>query len=140
MSRRTVAPLLLIVVGAVGMVSGCRRDTGGRVEVSGNVTFRGEPLKTGTIEFASKDGSCQSGAAVANGKYALPADKGLKPGEYAVRITSVQEQANAAMGPPGPESMKQTGQDRIPPEYNVKSKLTAEVKQGERNVFGFDLK
>jgi hypothetical protein len=129
---------LLLVLGAAGINSGCRRDTGGRVAVSGSVTFRGTPLSTGTIELVSKDGAQQSGATIADGKYSIPAAKGLRPGQYLVRISSFEEQGPAPEGPPGPESMKPTARNLLPPEYNTQSKLTAEV--GEGRPLDFDLK
>ncbi len=124
----------------LGFGGGCGPDTGGRVAVSGHVTLRGTPLKQGTIEFAAKNGSSQSGGAITEGKYSLSAVQGLPPGQYIVRISSVEGGSAAPVGPPGPESMNQKGRELIPSEYNAGSKLTAEVTPSGRNEFDFELK
>jgi hypothetical protein len=132
--------LTLVAVTLVLAWAGCGQNTGGRLAISGRVTFRGAPLEKGVIEFISADGRHQSGGTVATGIYSVPAAKGLPPGKYTVRISAVQESGPAPTGPPGPESMSQPAQDLIPPEYNVQSRLTAEVTAGGRNHFEFDLK
>jgi hypothetical protein len=131
---------LAVSSGGLGLLSGCRQDTGGRVAVSGSVKFRGTPLKSGVIEFMSKDLASQSGATIADGKYAIPAPKGLRPGEYTVRISSVQEQGPAPAGPPGPEAAAVKAVETIPAEYNAKSALTATIPQGGSDKVDFDLK
>jgi len=120
--------------------SGCGQGAGGRLGVSGTVRFQGAPLQTGTIEFASADAKQLSGSTITDGKYSVPADKGLTPGKYTVRISAAQDAGAAPTGPPGPESMTQQAKALIPPQYNVDSTLTAEVTEGGSNVFDFDLK
>ena len=132
---RSPALLLLAV-----LMSGCGQDTGGRLGVSGTVRFQGAPLQTGTIEFASADAKQLSGSTITDGKYSVPADKGLTPGKYTVRISAAQDAGAAPTGPPGPESMTEQAKALIPPQYNVDSTLTAEVTEGGSNVFDFDLK
>ena len=132
---RWPAVLLLAV-----LMGGCGQDTGGRLGVSGTVRFQGAPLQTGTIEFASADAKQLSGSMIADGKYSVPADKGLTPGKYTVRISAAQDAGAAPTGPPGPESMTEQAKALIPPQYNVDSTLTAEVTEGGSNVFDFDLK
>ena len=134
-SYRSAAILLLAV-----LVSGCGKGTGGRLEISGTVRFQGAPLKAGTIEFASADAKQLTGSTVTDGKYSVPADKGLPPGKYTVRISAAEDAGAAPTGPPGPESMTQQAKALIPPQYNVDSTLTAEVTEGGSNVFDFDLK
>ena len=132
----------LVAVFCFGLVVsvGCSPDTGGRLGFSGTVTFRGAPLQKGVVEFTSADRTRQSGSGIAKGAFAVPATRGLPPGTYTVRVTAVQEAAAAPAGPPGPESMQQTATDMIPPEYNERSTLTAEIKQGSPNQFSFELK
>jgi len=136
---RTVGRSPAILLVAV-LVIGCGPDTGGRLGLSGTVTFQGAPLKTGTIEFASGDAKQLSGSTITEGKYSVPADKGLPPGKYTVRISAVEDAGAAPTGPPGPESMTQQAKALIPPQYNVESTLSAEVTEGGSNVFDFDLK
>jgi len=121
------------------LVSGCSQDTGGRVGVSGTVRWNGTPLQGGTIEFASADGGQLTGSMIANGKYSVPADKGLLPGKYTVRISASQETGAAPAGPPGPEAEMHKTKDLIPAKYNVDSELSVEVTQGGTGQFDFDL-
>lgn len=121
-------------------VNGCGQDTGGRFEVSGTVRFQGAPLQSGTIQFASDDAKQLTGSMITDGRYSIPADKGLLPGKYTVRISASQEEGAAPAGPPGPEAETHKAKDLIPPEYNVNSTLSAEVSQGGSNEFDFDLK
>jgi hypothetical protein len=124
----------------LGLVAaGCSPDTGGRSGVFGKVQFQGSPVANGTIEFVSADGSQRSGSTITAGTYAVPAPKGLLPGTYVVRINAAEETGPAPTGPPGPESMTQTAKNRIPPQYNVDTTLSAEVTEGGRNEFDFDL-
>jgi hypothetical protein len=121
-------------------LAGCGGDTGGRLAMTGRVSFQGTPLANGVIELVSADGAQQTGATITKGDFSVPANKGLPPGKYTVRITATQESIAAPTGPPGPEGMTQKAKDLIPAEYNVKSTLTAEVSSGKRNHFVFDLK
>lgn len=131
---------VLVAIGAAGFLFGCGPDTGGRVAVSGKVTFRGTPLKTGAIELVSGDGVNQSGAPITDGRYSIPALQGLRPGQYLVRISSAEEQGPVPAGPPGPESMTRQRRELIPSEYNTKTTLTATVPRGGTKKLDFDLK
>ena len=71
--------------------------------VNGDVTFEGQPVQDGRIDFLPADGNGQSASgAIVNGRYAI---NGVGPGPKIVQITaypkaeairSVQELANAA--------------------------------------------
>src|SRR5688572_18410502 len=69
---------------------GCGRSDG-RQLVSGTVTFQGKPLDQGTIDFyAAGKSTVEAGALITEGKYEIPADKGLLPGKYLVKIQSTE--------------------------------------------------
>ena len=74
------------------------------------------------------------------GAYSLPRAEGLVPGKYRVVITSAgaaeksKDTASAAPGMPAP-----LPKEALPAEYNSKSKLTADVKEGAENRFEFAL-
>ncbi len=121
-------------------VAGCGGASDGRQAISGSVTLNGAPLEQGTIEFASVDGSQQSGGGITNGKYSVPAEQGLLPGKYVVRISSTEEaNPGAPLGPPGPEAETVQNKQLIPPEYNTQSTLTAEVTEDGDNQFDFQI-
>lgn len=119
--------------------AGCGTTAGTSLPLSGKVTLRGGPLESGSIEFTAEDATRQSGGRIAQGEFRIPAARGLPPGRYVVRITSVEEAAAAPDGPPGPEAAKHRAEDRIPAIYNVRSTLSVEVKSGVENRFDFEL-
>jgi hypothetical protein len=118
-------------------LAGCGEDTGGRLPVSGNVTFQGSPLKTGTIEFELPDGSHRTGTTITDGKYSIPASQGLIPGTYIVRVSSVESSEAAPAGPPGPESAgaEQKNKNLIPAEFNTSSQLKHDAGPGKPTTF-----
>lgn len=133
---QVVAALVVITV-AWSMVSWLMRPG---LSVQGTVTVAGVPLSNGAISFhkaegASKghgDGPPVSGAPIANGEYAIPAEHGLPPGTYVARIRSPKEDPN-----PPPDGTTPPSEERIPEKYNDSSKLVVEVSRFGRNRFDF---
>jgi hypothetical protein len=125
------------------MLSGC--GGAGEGGVSGSVTFRGQPLEEGSIQFctAGERSVPVAGARVVAGHYKVPSSHGLAPGTYVVRISSPEPIAappkDEKAASPFAMSAPQT-RERIPAKYNARSTLTAEVRAGERARFDFDLK
>lgn len=112
-------------------------DPSGRQKVSGQVTLKGQPVDQGSLEFipTAADGVSHAGAVIENGHYTIPANKGLVPGNYAIKIYWPERiiKTEEAPGPLGPGP-----KDRMPFKYNTKTTLTREVKQGD-NTFDFHL-
>lgn len=118
---------------------GCGADTGGRIGVSGKVTFQGKPLASGTIEFSPTDGKgSPSGSTIADGEYSVPAAQGLMPGNYTVKISAVDGAAQDTTQAPG-ESTTVVNKELIPAEFNVNSKLKAEVTATGSSTFDFTI-
>jgi hypothetical protein len=131
MQRVRCAALALTTL-VIVLACGCKEDVGGRQSLSGVVTFKGEPVQSGSIEFIPHPGVKTSGGAViTNGRYSIPADKGLEPGAYTVKISAMDAPAptDEPGGLPGKDPV-----ERLPEKYNNKSKLTAEVKKGETTL------
>lgn len=113
--------------------SGCgKTDPLNRQAVSGKITLNGEPLKSGTIEFAPVENGTSSGATISNGEYSVPQAKGLPAGEYIVRI-SANDATEQPIEVPG-ESNK-IAKELIPNTYNTKSTLRFRVEDKKDNVF-----
>jgi hypothetical protein len=131
--------LLHFVVAAV--LAGCSGSSSGRVEVSGGVKLQGQPLRDGAIRFVPLDGQdTVSGAPVVGGKYAIPRRNGLKPGKYLVQLTSGDGPAPAneeAAAPGG--SANVVSADRIPEDWNVRSRQQVEVRPDAANRFDFEV-
>jgi hypothetical protein len=138
-NKRSVGTALWLIV-----VLGCGGNSEPRKEAaSGSVTWKGQPLDQGTLEFVPADGQGAAAAVIIqNGRYQFMSTPGLEPGAYRVRITSRESPMRRANpnAPPDSELMDPKAKERIPPEYNVKTKLQAKVVKGGSNTFNFDLK
>jgi hypothetical protein len=126
----------LTCLGLVLLLCGC--DSGPkRYAVTGSVTLKGQPLDSGVITFVPDGGSGQPGSAViTNGKYSISGEHGLLLGKYKVALSAPDGKTpdlepGALPGPSGNFASK----DRIPDEFNAKSKLEFEVKATAENVF-----
>jgi hypothetical protein len=119
---------------------GCGEDNPlGRHAISGMVTFQGQPLSHGTIEFMPVTDGVHTGSRIADGRYEIPQEQGLPPGKYQVMISSA--------GPgTAPREVELPGEspplspERIPARYNAKSELTIDVTPESKGVYNFDLK
>jgi len=134
--------VLILILGFLG--PGCGEgDELPREAVSGTVTLDGKPLEKGTIQFAPVAGgqgaAVEGGGMIESGKYSIPRDRGLVPGNYHVAIYSGGSGA-PARGPNGPVTGGPApNKETIPTNYNAKTTLKAEVKKGGPNDFQFDL-
>jgi hypothetical protein len=130
------------LVGALAALAGCTDPYAGRVEITGAVKVKGEPLKDGLITFEPADNQgTMSGAQIVNGEYKIPRQTGLKPGKYVVRITAGDGKtpaSNEEAGAPG-GSTNIVSWELIPAEWNTRSKHVEEVKSGGTNKFDFDI-
>jgi hypothetical protein len=122
----------------------------GMAPVRGTVTYKGQPLTTGQVQFIPDQPGIIRGAfgmIDESGRYALSthdAEDGAYVGKYKVTV--------ASRGPDLPipakkrgkmmaEDMQGSGKPLIPARYfdQEKSKLSAEVAAGKTNVIDFDL-
>lgn len=88
-------------------ISGCGEDADElpRVEVSGEVSKDGSPIKEGRVNFIP-EGQTKgpaSGAGIVNGKFMIPRTNGPVPGTYRVRVEVSVESAEPE--PDSPERM-----------------------------------
>jgi hypothetical protein len=123
-----------------------------REALSGTVTIDGQPLPEGMIGFtpilektpadsagqSREDKPVMAGSAteIRDGKYEIPRDKGLVPGNYRVSISSNFDPAkkDPATGKP-----VRASRDVIPKRYGSESQLTAQVKKAEENILNFEV-
>lgn len=131
--------ILLLAVWCLGCCGGCGPESKRRA-VGGSVTYEGQPLEYGSITFLTTSGppGPVGGALIRAGRYDIPASQGLEPGTYRVAISSpvpggtLSAEERAAGASP-------RAKERIPPQYNDDSRLTAEVKDRGTNRLDFDL-
>jgi len=76
---------------AVLAVAGCgETDTGGRVAVTGHITFQGKPLAAGRINFTPAKGNSglAAGGEIQEGQFRIRAAQGPTEGQYQVTVTT----------------------------------------------------
>jgi hypothetical protein len=121
---------------------GCSTNQDGidRVSVSGAVTLDGEPLKSGSITFSPKGNGPSAGGVIEDGSYSVSTEAGPSAGKYSVEIRSMAPTGRKIPnydGAPG-EMMEET-YDIVPPNYNSRTELNVEFKNGSKNVQDFAL-
>ena len=130
----------VVSVMSLALLAGC--GGGGRSEVSGTVTFKGQPLAKGTIRFDPMPGGGSSASAsISGGKYTVPAAQGLLPGKYKVSVTTVgaDSQAVDRSAPPGGGgAAPKESAEPIPTKYNQATTLSCDVTPGA-NTHDFKL-
>lgn len=100
-------------------------------EVSGTVTFDGKPLGDGDIIFEDPDGSVTPAAGkIVDGRYSVTVVAG--PKKVRINASKPATKPDPVMGMMPIESL-------IPTEYNLETKLTADLKPGKQEA-SFDLK
>ena len=134
--------IVWIIAGCmIAFVSGCGSSGPERVVVSGKVTFRGEPVKTGEIRFIpAKDteGSVE-GARIVDGEYRADGKGGVPLGTYTVNIVAWNGWApRRDMPSPDASAGRQNGESArvqlLPAKYNSQSELKITVTSGSRGV------
>lgn len=133
----------IVVAGGLGwlsLIGGCSsHDPRGRHAVEGTVAVDGEPIKIGSINFqAQQTSGTSSGGIIRDGRYSIPADKGLTVGRYKVMIFATKEgtgeTAKVMPGDPMPPPA-----ELIPAEYNVNSDKFIEVTEQGPYEFSFEI-
>jgi hypothetical protein len=127
------------------LAGGCGASGPVRHEITGKVTYKGEPVEEGIISFEPEDGQAsKDGATILHGEYRIPKDKGLFPGRYRVSIVigdGIPVSGNVAPASPEaprrPRNAGPPGKERAPPEFNTRSTLVREVTAGGPNSFDF---
>ncbi len=131
---------VLTVAALVGQV-GCG---GGLAAVSGRITFDGQPVEDGEVRLVPTStgaGAGQvTGAAIVQGRYDIPGDKGALPGTYRVEIRAQKKTGKKlpSIPPATPGTMYDETMQFIPAKYNDQSTLTVDLASGN-NAKDFEL-
>jgi len=122
---RLCAALLLVLPAGL---TGCSGSAGPTLAaVKGEVTLDGQPLAQGRILFEPAPGNTGpvAGASIINGRYDIPADKGVAAGKQIVRINANKKTGKQVPGMSG-EPIDELV-EAIPPQYNAQSTLEREI-------------
>ena len=120
--------------------AGCGGGGGAPVSAKGVVTFDGKPVDEGSISFEPADGQGPTlGGTIEGGRYECSGPSGA--GAKRVRIRGVLKTGRKIeVGPPSPKGvMVDEIKGPIPPAYNDKSTLTADLAAGKANECNFAL-
>jgi hypothetical protein len=130
--------VLLLLLCSVALVLGCgeRRNLG---TVSGRITLDGQPLADAKVNFqpmsdTRNPGIGSFGQTNANGEYTLTLiDEKAQGAIVGMHRVMIIKKAGAAKGDQADDKVP-AGKDLVPPEYNLNSTLTFEVKPGHNNA------
>jgi hypothetical protein len=141
--------LTLFVLWLAGTTIGCG-DSGGRLAISGKVTFDGQPVADGNIGLVPRNtstataGSAETnsaktvGADIVAGQYAIPRDEGPVAGSYTVVIYAERPTGRKLQADEGSSETVDQLIQYIPTIYNDRSTLTAEL-DADRDDLDFTL-
>lgn len=119
---------------SIGCGGGNPADSGPtRYALTGQVTLDGMPLESGTISFlppSEMDSLRVAGGPITNGTFSVPREKGANEGTYRVEIRSLKPSGKKV---PDPDmgGMIDVMVEAVPPRFNDKSELKAEVGPGK---------
>lgn len=122
---------------SIAASGGCGQNDG-RCPIHGEVTLDGEPASGAVISFRAIAGSegNSSGATVdEQGRFSIPADKGLIPGDYAVNIQCWKDTGQKVQDP----CSQQYAPVVAPVEYAETGKLQITVTADGDRQFNFPL-
>ncbi|MDO5308752.1 MAG: hypothetical protein Q4G03_04600 [Planctomycetia bacterium] len=146
MLKRFVFLTVLSLALCCTVTTGCGKNKHGTVPVTVTVTYNGKPVDEAVVVFTSETtGDFSSGATNKSGVAKLSAyepNDGAKPGVYVVTIDKSElKEERDPNDPMGDRILKSETIFHIPAVYgNVKtSGLTAEVVEGKKNSFVFNL-
>jgi hypothetical protein len=144
----------LAVLGiAIGLVGCSKNDAPSYANVSGTVTYNGNPLDKGQITFSTDgrpptamdiiDGKFSGQAMIGSNKIAVSAYRKGNTQKKMTVTASKMMQAYRGKGNPGganSESIDASMEDYIPPEWGRDSKHFRVVEAGSQNNFQFDIR
>ena len=126
------------VLWAIGVVAGCGGDGTGRIEVSGQATYLGQPIPLGSIAFEPDHprGGTGPGAVIEikEGRYRATSGKGPTLGPHRVRIVGYDGKPGTIDGTPGGMFLPE-GQALFAP-YETTVDLAADTLQHDFDVPG----
>ncbi len=133
------------MVGSVVLLTlfaGCGGDSLSLVEVTGTVTYRGEPVPDANIILHPSEGPPATGTSDAQGSFALvtAGQPGAVPGPAKVAITAVEELKSIEPSEEHPEGVSEV-RSLIPEKYSLiaATPLQVEVSASGENHFDWEL-
>ena len=133
MTRMGVVLLLF----SMGPLVGCQRQSEiEKVVVSGYVSYDGQPIEDGVIQFRPIEGTTgpSSSTPITKGRYKMAAKGGVPVGKHRVVINAFSGQAGELTDPHLPPSDLPAGLQFLPEKYNRESTLEFEATASSAEV------
>lgn len=134
-SKFMLAKSALLILIAITL--GCADENAvGRFVLSGSVTYDGQPVDNGTIEFFPAKGNTgkPAGAEIIAGRYEVERTLGPELGTYQVVILANRPSGRKVPADEGSSELIDVPVQYIPPEYNTRSTLEVEVSGDQADV------
>jgi hypothetical protein len=126
--------IIFLAAALCAAAGGCSE---GPSDVTGTVTYDGQPVTAGAITFIpADDKGRKTGGAIVEGKYHLRSEEQPRPGKYRVEIRWAKPDGTQFRSESG--EMLDNTKEALPAKYHDDSQLTAELKSG-KNVVNYDL-
>ncbi|WP_406699057.1 hypothetical protein V5E97_09275 [Singulisphaera sp. Ch08] len=139
--RALVFRSLSIAISVAAFGCGGAADGPPREPVYGAVTFDGKPLEKGLITFTpANGGELVVSGLILDGQFSLTREEGPGLGPHRVDIWSKQATGRILPNPDDPGNPVPEQKEVIPPQFNINSRLAADVAQGGDNKFDYDLR
>lgn len=125
-----------VCLGAVLLVLGCGES---ERKIHGRVSYDGKPVEQGVIVFEPPAGAGQTSAAeIKDGKYEFRSTR-VVAGQNVVRIRGFRKTGKQVSAKPAAEGMVDEVVQFLPPNYNERSALTADIDSANEIDVSFDL-
>jgi hypothetical protein len=121
---------------AVAVVAiGCGGPTDGRLQITGEVTFDGQPVADGYVTLSPLGSGPSAGGRIQDGEFVIERDKGPMAGKYRVVLQAMRETGRMIpIDPALPHDTVAETVQYIPPHYNTRSQLTADLSPDNRHL------
>jgi hypothetical protein len=132
----------LLLAAALLASAGCGESGDGyaRQPVTGTVTLGGRPLASGMITFSPQaTPEPVATALIRDGAYSLSRAEGPVAGPHRISIWAREATGKQIKDPFDPEGVVEEVVEVVPPRYNTRTELAADVRDGDPNKFDFAL-
>lgn len=132
---RPIASAMLF--GAIAVSLGCWNSGPARSVVHGKVSYKGQPVKEGTIRFLI-DNMPSSQGQISNGSYRIDHNGGVPVGSGKVEIEAFEDTNKPVFTSIDGKKVMEARQI-LPAKYNEKSELKVEITSASENEKNFEL-
>ena len=113
-------------IAVVLLAAGCGGPTDGRLQITGEVTFDGQPVVDGYVTLSPLGSGPSAGGKIQDGEFTIEREKGPMAGKYRVVLQAMRETGRMIpIDPALPHDTVAETVQYLPACYNTRSQLTA---------------